>query len=131
LNRLKKEENLFESFHDKKLTRWSTINAMYCVCEQAITGLKGVTSGRIPKALCSATQYLDCDLTNPTYTSRMCNIITRKKRSVRSGIKIAKAKEKHVREAQRIMKLINTPMEKAHVINVSLCLRCHCNTLLF
>ncbi|XP_053395651.1 von Willebrand factor D and EGF domain-containing protein-like [Mercenaria mercenaria] len=114
--RLKKDENLFTSLNDKKLKRWGNINAMYCVCEQAIQTNISVTSKRVAKALCSPTQYLDCELTNPTLTSRMCNIISRKKRSTRNVKKVVHGRYKHRRESDRLLKLINAPEKENHLV---------------
>ena len=115
-NRLKDDENLFASFHDKKLRRWHEINAFYCVCEQAFNS--SIKASRVSGALCSPSQYLNCTLTNPAHTSKKCNIVTRKKRSARYDVNTAKSNEKHIREAMRIMNLINKQEANIHSIYV-------------
>lgn len=89
---------------------------MYCVCEQAIQGSTTVSSIRVAKALCSPTQYLDCDLRRPTVTNHKCNKISNiNPRRRRSARRATYAYDKHMREAERLLRLANRPRREAHI----------------
>lgn len=105
--RLTDEENLFKTFK-KEFKRWEETNAFYCVCEQALDGSEG-TTGRVPKALCSPSQYLDCYRTQGSTTVTKCKKLTRGKRSVQL---------KKTRELERLMALAYQSDEyRVQVIN--------------
>jgi hypothetical protein len=94
------EEKLY-SRKKLALESWANLNGLFCVCQK---GKQGISA----EALCSSTQYLDCEM-QKSITKTKCNIYSaRKKRSPVA----------HEKEMDRLFALMQ-PVENHDVRKVS------------